>query len=271
METIVPNDGLDTENIEQVPNSDDNMDSSSHDANVDTSFQPDIFDPRYWDSLDRRQIDILARKGPKRDLSILKGPKDRYNRRFSALSYTRFLSNGEEYNRDWLVYSKELDKVFCFSCKVFTKGDRKEKGMLANEGFSNWSHLGERLREHETSADHVMSTTSWYELRNRLQQDQAIDKVAQRQLEKQKEHWRKVLFRIVAIVKFLGKHNLAFRGTNSKLYEDSNGIFLGLVEMLAQFDPFIAEHVRRITNEETHVHYLAPSIQNEMIHLLHAM
>jgi len=38
METIVPNDGLDTENIEQVPNSDDNMDSSSHDANVDTSF-----------------------------------------------------------------------------------------------------------------------------------------------------------------------------------------------------------------------------------------
>jgi len=72
----------------------------------------------------------------------------------------------------------------------------------------------------------------------------------------------------VAIINFFAKHNLAFRGTNSKLYEDSNGNFLGLVEMLAQFDPFIAEHVRRITNEETHVHYLAPSIQNEMIHLL---
>ena len=76
------------------------------------------------------------------------------------------------------------------------------------------------------------------------------------------------MFRIVAIINFFAKHNLAFRGTNSKLYEDSNGNFLGLVEMLAQFDPFIAEHVRRITNEETHVHYLAPSIQNELIHLL---
>jgi hypothetical protein len=110
--------------------------------------------------------------------------------------------------------------------------------------------------------------TTWYELRTRLQKDQTIDKAAQRQLEKEKDHWRKVLFRIVCIVKFLAKHNLAFRGTNSKLYEDSNGNFLGLVEMLAEFDPIIQEHVRRITSEETHAHYLDFKIQNELIHLL---
>src|SRR6266540_3332041 len=52
-------------------------------ADVDDSFQPDIFDPRYWDSLDPKQIDILAQKGPRRDLSIKKGPKNRYSRRFS--------------------------------------------------------------------------------------------------------------------------------------------------------------------------------------------
>ena len=68
-----------------------------------------------------------------------------------------------------------------------------------------------------------MSMTTWYELRSRLQKDQTINKAAQRQLEKEKDNWRKVLFRIVCIIKFLAKHNLAFRGTNSKLYEDSNG------------------------------------------------
>jgi hypothetical protein len=94
-------------------------------ADVDDSFQPDIFDPRYWDSLDSKQIDILAQKGPRRNSSIKKGPKDRYSRRFSALFYTRDLSNGEQCDRDWLVYSKDLDRVFCFGCKIFKKGRRK--------------------------------------------------------------------------------------------------------------------------------------------------
>ncbi|XP_024310359.1 zinc finger MYM-type protein 5-like [Brachypodium distachyon] len=90
---------------------DDNL-NTSHAADVNDSFQPDIFDPRYWDSLDPKQIDILVQKGPKRDLSIKKGPKDNYSRRSSAPFYTRFLSNGEQCDRDWLVYSKELNRVF---------------------------------------------------------------------------------------------------------------------------------------------------------------
>ena len=201
VENIVPIDEIEIENIEEVPNNGDymdgtsidvNLDSSSHDTNVDdTSFSPDIFDPRYWDSLDPRQVDILAKKGPKRDLSIKKGPKDRYSRRWSARSYIRILPNGEKCNRDWLVYSKELDRVFCFSCKLFTNGHRK--GQLANDGFNDWTHLYERITEHETSSDHVLTMTTWYDLHNNLEKGKGIDKVAQRQLEKEKEHWRKLL------------------------------------------------------------------------------
>ena len=127
---------------------------------------------------------------------------------------------------------------------------------MANEGCNDWSHMTNRLKDHETSVDHVSSMTNWYELRSRLEKHKTIGKATQRQLEKEKNHWRKVLFRIVCIVKFLAKHNLAFCGSNGKLYEDSNGNFLGLVEMLAEFDPVIQEHVRRITNEETHAHYI---------------
>jgi hypothetical protein len=63
-----------------------------------------LFDPRTWDGLDQKKIDILVQKGPKRDLSIEHGPRD--TRRFSTVSYTRDLSNGEKCDREWLVYSK---------------------------------------------------------------------------------------------------------------------------------------------------------------------
>jgi hypothetical protein len=69
-------------------------------------------------------------------------------------------------------------------------------------------------------------------------------------------------------VKFLAKHKLASHGTNSKMYEDINGNFLGLVGMLAEFNHVILDHVRRITNEETHARYLDYNIRNELLHLL---
>ncbi|CAL5205683.1 unnamed protein product [Lathyrus oleraceus] len=84
--------------------------------NVNDKYE-DIFDPRIWDSLESKMIDLLASKGPKRYLSIVKGPKDKLSRRFTANLYTQVLSNAEKCDRDSLVYSKEFDRVFCFCCK----------------------------------------------------------------------------------------------------------------------------------------------------------
>ena len=250
------NESVDSENRDDVPIVDD--------FNLNNFL--DIFDPRNWDALDSKMIDLLAMNGPKRDLSIAKGPRDKLSKRFTANLYTRVLPNGEKCDRDWLVYSKELDRVFCFCCKVYKRW--VGNGQLTNEGFSDWSHVGERLREHETSMEHVKNMFTWYELRQRMQKNQTIDKISQRLLQKQKDHWKNVLKRIISIVKFLAKYNLAFRGSNEKLYESSNGNFLGLIEMLAEFDPIVQEHVRRITDENLHFHYLGHNIQNELILLL---
>ncbi|KAK9698632.1 hypothetical protein RND81_08G119400 [Saponaria officinalis] len=218
------------------------------------TFSFDIFDPRNWDALTSKMIDVLVEQGPKRDIPSDIDPKDNY-----------VLSNGEKCDRDWLIYSKKLDKVFCFCCKVFSKFRR---GSLITDDFNDWIHLSQRLQEHEKSAEHIKNMANWYDLRLRLKTNQTIDNVNQKQISKERDHWNKVLLRIISIVKFLAKNNLAFRGSNLRLYQGNNENFMGLVEMIAEFDPIVQEHVRRIANDEIHFHYLGPSIQNELILLL---
>lgn len=67
---------------------------------------------------------------------------------------------------------------------------------------------------------------------------------------------------------YLTKQNDAFREKNCLIYTEHNGKCFKQIEMIASFDNFIDEHVRKIRNKEIHQHYLGPRIQIELIHLV---
>ena len=139
---------------------------------------------------------------------------------------------------------------------------------LGNEGTNDSRNLGAKLKSHETNNEHIINMNDWFDLESRLVKNRTIDRHVQERINKEKEHWRNVLVRIIVIVKNLAKNNLAFHGNKEKVYEENNGNFLSLIEMIAEFDPIMQEHLRRIQNGEVHNHYLGHNIQNELIQML---
>lgn len=87
-------------------------------------------------------------------------------------------------------------------------------------------------------------------------------------IEKEKIHWTNILNIILLVIHYVAAHDDVLRGSSDVLYTKSNGKFLGLIEMLAKFYPVIKEHVNRIQNNETHVHYLGHRIQDEIINMM---
>ncbi|KAM6556637.1 hypothetical protein CsatB_003656 [Cannabis sativa] len=132
-------------------NKEDDMETRNGNNNLDY-----LDDPGRWKNLNNKLIDLLVEKGPIR-VSDIEFPKDD-GRRFSTYHYTRNLSNGEQHDRKWLVYSKCLNKIYCFCCKLFSVNS-STMNQLSNEGTKDWKHLGDRLKSHETRFLNVVDTS----------------------------------------------------------------------------------------------------------------
>ncbi|KAF0769725.1 Uncharacterized protein FWK35_00022169 [Aphis craccivora] len=192
-----------------------------------------ISDPGTWPTIFSDSLRLqLVKTGPITPNKDFKYPRDALNRRFPISILSKALKNGEVIERT------------------------SENYALTKFGCNDWKNVHNIVKEHETSKIHFNSLKKWIELSARLNSNQTIDAAHQRVLNNETRHWQNVLESLMAIIEFLGKQCLPFRGTNDVLYENNNGNFLGLVQLLAKFDSVLSEHVRRIQNKEIHNHYL---------------
>ena len=72
------------------------------------------------------------------------------------------------------------------------------------------------------------------------------------------------------VVLFLGERGLAFRGDSQRIGDPNNGNFLGILELIGQYDKILGDHLSKVkesqqSNRRLQVHYLSAEIQNEFI------
>lgn len=180
-------------------------------------------------------------------------------------SFTRFMKNGEKTQRRWLVYSPSRGYVVCAPCTFF--GNYSQPSSFEGTGFNDWKHVPQRFEEHENSDSHKNCVIR---LRDRGNTKGRVDKSLIEQLEAEIRYWRNVLARVVATVKMLAARGLAFRGKVEKFGNAHNGNYMGCLELIAQFDPFLKQHITNLGNPGTgNVSYLSSTICDEFIAIIH--
>ena len=89
------------------------------------------------------------------------------------------------------------------------------------------------------------------------------------EFEKQRLYWRKVIERTVSVITFLCERGLPLRGKDEIIGSPSDGNYLGVIEVLAKYDSFLAQHITMFANKgRGHTSYLSSTICEELISLM---
>ncbi|KAH1247857.1 Zinc finger MYM-type protein 5 [Glycine max] len=161
----------DNENLQK-----DSLETNKELNSTSNEVSKNIYDLGQWKNIDENFRDLIVDNGPIR-YNDMQYPKDKNNRHFSSFYYQKVMPNGEKYDQRWLVYSKDLDKVYYFCCKLFcSKSSVCIVNQLVNEGTRDWKNIGSKLKIHETSYEQVTNMDILIKLETRLRKKNTIDK-----------------------------------------------------------------------------------------------
>lgn len=184
-----------------------------------------------------------------------------FKQRFISKSmFKRKMINGEEVDRNWLVFSPKTKNIYCAVCKLFSASSDQFVC-----GFSDWKNASARISSHESNNSHFESLFAW----SSRSKKHCLETTFCKTYEQECQYWQNLLQRVVDVIIFLGQRGLALRGQNETIGSVENGNYLGILELLAKYDAFLATHIQRYGNcGRGNVSYLSSTICEEFIRLI---
>ena len=127
-----------------------------------------------------------------------------------------------------------------------------------------------KIADHENSASYVECFLDMNATMKYLKCQTEIDFGLKSLWLKEVEQWKGLIKRIVYVILFFGEKSLGFRGRVKRCGDSRNGNFLGLLELLARFDPLLMSYIIKVKTyqekgSQMAAYYLSPQSQNEFI------
>ena len=185
-----------------------------------------------------------------------------FTRKCQTSFFRRKTRNGEIIKRTWLCFSPSKGHVYCYVCKLFSQ----TRSQFTHGGYCDWKNAAGRLVEHEISKNHLNAVIDF---ESRSKELGRIDQELTRQANDAAKYWREVLRRLISVIVFISERALAFRGENEILGSPTNGNYLGLLELIAEYDDFLSNHIKKHGNRGSgHTNYLSSTICEEVVQLI---
>ena len=187
-------------------------------------------------------------------------PKGQY-RYFNDSMFYFSRPNGEVDLRDWRIPTRGA--IYCFVCSLMSSGKDQ---FSSSSGFNDWKKGELKIHSHENSVSHRECVLKMCSRRSEKAQ---LEYGFEKQLSEKRQYWCQVLHRVVSVVTMLAERGLGLRGENEILGSKNNGNFLGCMELIAQFDPFLAGHLKEFGNAGRGTpSYLSSTIYEEIIEIM---
>ena len=88
--------------------------------------------------------------------------KDINGKAFPTSVFTKKQINGEEVEREWLIWNSRANGLQCIPCRLFSKLPGSSKSRLSKpDGITRWTKVHEKVGAHENSNDHKSCYIIW--------------------------------------------------------------------------------------------------------------
>ena len=192
-----------------------------------------------------------------------------------------------------MVYSPFLDAAFCIQCAVMVPHQqRSQKGAFVNKPFVQFHKLDEKAKDHQKTKYHCESMIAAEHLEHSvLKPEQNIHIRLDKQRQQNIERNRHIIKSVAEVILFCGRQCIALRGDQEytcdafekkgleaegrenadkgqEIASGNPGNFIAALQMLAEHDEVLRQHLYSIGLHNKNAKYTSPRIQNEMIEII---